>query len=63
MENLIKKKDRQVMLILFNTISNEITFELDVEKTTKYTKKLLKGKEQRCSTSVNGPNSITPKRL
>ena len=36
-ENVVRKKDRQVMSILFNTISDEVTRELDVEKTAKQT--------------------------
>ena len=34
-ENVVRKTDRQVMSILFNTISDEVTRELDVEKTAK----------------------------
>ena len=34
-EKVERKKDRQVMLILFNTILDEVTRELDVEKTAK----------------------------
>ena len=36
-ENVVRKKDRQVMSILFSKISNEVTRELDVEKTAKPT--------------------------
>ena len=34
-ENVVRKKDQQVTLILFSTISDEVTQELDVEKTAK----------------------------
>ena len=36
-ENVVRKKDRQLMSILFSTISDEVTRELDVEKTAKQT--------------------------
>ena len=43
-ENVVRKKDRQVMSILFSTISDEVTRELDVEKTAKQTWLTLKVK-------------------
>lgn len=43
-ETLVKKKDRQVISILFSTLSDEISQELDVEKTTKQMWNLLKAK-------------------
>ena len=43
-ENVVMKKDRQVMSILFSTISDEVTRELDVEKTAKQTWLTLKVK-------------------
>ena len=43
-ENVARKKDRQVKLILFCTISDEVTRELDVEKTAKQTWNTLKVK-------------------
>ena len=43
-ENVVRKKDWQVMSILFNTISDEVTRELDVEKTAKQTWLTLKVK-------------------
>ena len=43
-ENVARKKDRQVMSILFSTISDEVTRELDVEKTAKQTWITLKFK-------------------
>ena len=36
-ENVVRKKDRQVVSILFSTISDEVTRELDLEKTSKQT--------------------------
>lgn len=36
-ENPIKKRDRQVMSIMFNAISDEISCQLDMEKTAKQT--------------------------
>ena len=43
-ENVVRKKDQQVMSILFSTISDEVTRELDVEKTAKQTWLTLKVK-------------------
>ena len=43
-KNVVRKKDLQVMSILFSTISNEVTRELDVEKTAKQTWLTLKVK-------------------
>ena len=43
-ENVVRKKDRQVMSILFSTISDEVMRELDVEKTAKQTWLTLKVK-------------------
>lgn len=43
-ESASKKKDQQVMSIMFSTISDKITRELDVEKTTKETWQILKVK-------------------
>ena len=43
-ENVIRKKDRQVMSILFRTVFDEVTRELDVEKTAKQTWNTLKVK-------------------
>ncbi|CAA7401824.1 unnamed protein product [Spirodela intermedia] len=43
-ENAPRKKDRQVMLIMFSTILDEITWELVVEKTAKQTWDFLKTK-------------------
>ena len=45
-ENVVRKKDRQVMSILFSTISDEVTRELDVEKTAKQTWLTLKVKSR-----------------
>ena len=45
-EHVAKKKDPQVMSILFNMISNEVTRELDVEKTAKQTWITLKVKSR-----------------
>ena len=45
-ENVVRKKDRQVMSILFSTISDEVTRELHVEKTTKHTWLTLKVKSE-----------------
>ena len=45
-ENVVRKKDRQVMSILFSTISDEVTRELDVEKTAKETWLTLKVKSR-----------------
>ena len=45
-ENVAKKKDRQVMSILFSTISDKVTRELDVEKTFKQTWNTLKVKNR-----------------
>ncbi|CAA6672146.1 unnamed protein product [Spirodela intermedia] len=44
MENPVKKKDRHVMSILFSTISDEVSCELDVEKMAKQMWNLLKAK-------------------
>ena len=43
-KNVVRKKDWQVMSILFSTISDEVTRELDVEKTAKQTWLTLKVK-------------------
>ena len=45
-ENVVRKKDRQVMSILFSTISDEVARELDVEKTAKQTWLTLKVKSE-----------------
>lgn len=42
MENALKKKDWQVMSIMFNTILDEIARELEVEKTAKEMWQILK---------------------
>ena len=41
---MARKKDRQVMSILLSMISNEVTHELDVEKTSKQMWNTLKVK-------------------
>ena len=43
-KNVVRKKDRQVMSILFSTFSDEVTRELDVEKPAKQTWLTLKVK-------------------
>ena len=43
-ENVVRKKDRQVISILFSTISDEVTRELDIEKIAKHTWLTLKVK-------------------
>ncbi|CAA6654616.1 unnamed protein product [Spirodela intermedia] len=43
-ENAPRKKDRQVMSIIFSTISDEITRELEVEKSARETWQILKVK-------------------
>ena len=43
-ENAPRKKDRQAMLIMFSTISEELTLELDADKTAKQTSESLKTK-------------------
>ena len=43
-ENVIRKKDCQVMSILFRTISDEVTHELDIEKIAQQTWNTLKVK-------------------
>ena len=45
-ENVVRKKDRQMMSILFSTISDEVTRELDVENTAKHTWLTLKVKSR-----------------
>ncbi|CAA7406206.1 unnamed protein product [Spirodela intermedia] len=45
-ENAPRKKDRQVMSIIFSTISDKITRELEVEKFARETWQLLKVKER-----------------
>ena len=44
LENIERKKDRQVMLILLRMVSNDIAHNLDVEKMTKQTQNTLKVK-------------------
>ena len=43
-KNVIRKKDQQVMSILLSTISDEVTPELEVKKTSKQTWTTLKVK-------------------
>ena len=45
-QNVAKKKDRQVMSILFSTMSDKVTRELDVEKIVKKTWNTLKVKNK-----------------
>ncbi|CAA7394145.1 unnamed protein product [Spirodela intermedia] len=48
-KNAPRKKDRQVMPIMFSTILDEIMWELDVEKTAKQTWDFLKTKNGKYS--------------
>ena len=62
-KNLIKKKDRWVMSILFSMILEEISCELDVEKDGQRDMKWIIGEEWRCITSSKGANLILDERL